>query len=74
MAILYATIHGMLEQIPAASVRLYEQELYPWMDGNAAASAVLAEIRTTGQLSPESEKALAAVLQEYTDLFVKTHA
>ena len=73
-AILYATIHGMLEQIPAASVRLYEQELYPWMDGNAAASAVLAEIRTTGQLSPESEKALAAVLQEYTDLFVKTHA
>ena len=74
VAILYATIHGMLEQIPAASVRLYEQELYPWMDGNAAASAVLAEIRTTGQLSPESEKALAAVLQEYTDLFVKTHA
>ena len=73
-AILYATIHGMLDQIPAASVRLYEQELYPWMDGNAAASAVLAEIRTTGQLSPESEKALAAVLQEYTDLFVKTHA
>ena len=74
VAILYATIHGMLEQIPAASVRLYEQELYPWMDGNAAAGAVLAEIRTTGQLSPESEKALAAVLQEYTDLFVKTHA
>ena len=74
VAILYATIHGMLEQIPAASVRLYEQELYPWMDGNAAARAVLAEIRTTGQLSPESEKALAAVLQEYTDLFVKTHA
>ena len=74
VAILYATIHGMLEQIPAASVRLYEQELYPWMDGNAAASAVLAEIRTTGQLSPESEKALATVLQEYTDLFVKTHA
>ena len=73
VAILYATVHGLLEQIPVASVRLYEQELYPWLDGNAAASAVLADIRATGQLSPENEKTLAAALQEYTDNFRKTH-
>ena len=73
VAILYATVHGLLEQIPVTSVRLYEQELYPWLDGNAVASAVLADIRATGQLSPENEKTLAAALQEYTDNFRKTH-
>ena len=73
VAILYATVHDLLEQIPVTSVRLYEQELYPWLDGNAAASAVLADIRATGQLSPENEKILAAALQEYTDNFRKTH-
>ena len=73
VAILYATVHDLLEQIPVTSVRLYEQELYPWLDGNAAASAVLADIRATGQLSPENEKILAAALQEYTEIFRKTH-
>ena len=74
VALLYATVHGMLEQVGVENVRRYEQELYPWLDGSAAASAVLADIRATGQLSPENEQALAGALREYTDTFTKTHS
>ena len=73
VAILYATVHGMLEQVPVASVRQYERELFPWLDGSAAASAALADIRAAGRLTPETEQALAAALTEYTDTFLKTH-
>ena len=74
VALLYATVHGMLEQVSVENVRRYEQELYPWLDGSAAAGAVLADIRATGQLSPENEQALAGALREYTDTFTKTHS
>ena len=74
VALLYATVHGMLEQVSLENVRRYEQELSPWLDGSAAAGAVLADIRATGQLSPENEQALAGALREYTDTFTKTHS
>ena len=74
VALLYATVHGMLEQVSVENVRRYEQELYPWLDVSAAAGAVLADIRATGQLSPENEQALAGALREYTDTFTKTHS
>ena len=74
VALLYATVHGMLEQVSVENVRRYEQELSPWLDGSAAAGAVLADIRATGQLSPENERALAGALREYTDTFTKTHS
>ena len=74
VALLYATVHSMLEQVSVENVRRYEQELYPWLDGSAAAGAVLADIRATGQLSPENEQALAGALREYTDTFTKTHS
>ena len=74
VALLYATVHGMLEQVSVENVRRYEQELYPWLDGSAAAGAVLADIRATGQLSQENEQALAGALREYTDTFTKTHS
>ena len=74
VALLYATVHGMLEQVGVENVRRYEQELSPWLDGSAAAGAVLADIRATGQLSPENEQALAGALREYTDTFTKTHS
>ena len=74
VALLYATVHGMLEQVSVENVRRYEQELSPWLDGSAAAGAVLADIRATGQLSPENEQALAGALREYTDTFTKTHS
>ncbi|HJD20508.1 MAG TPA: F0F1 ATP synthase subunit alpha [Candidatus Gemmiger faecigallinarum] len=73
VAILYATIHGCLDRVSVTNVAEYERGLYPWLDGSAAASAVLAEIRASGALSAESEGALAAALNEYTDTFVKTH-
>ena len=74
VALLYATVHGMLEQVSVENVRRYEQELSPWLYGSAAAGAVLADIRATGQLSPENEQALAGALREYTDTFTKTHS
>ena len=74
VVLLYATVHGMLDRVPTTRVRLYEQELYPWLDSSAEAADVLAAIRTTGQLSAENAETLAALLREFTDTFAKTHA
>ncbi len=74
VVLLYATVHGMLDRVPTTRVRLYEQELYPWLDSSAEAADVLAAIRTTGQLSAENAETLAALLRKFTDTFAKTHA
>ena len=74
VVLLYATVHGMLDRVPTTRVRLYEQELYPWLDSSADAADVLAAIRTTGQLSAENAEMLAALLRKFTDTFAKTHA
>ena len=71
VAILYATVRGYLDKVAVADVKEYERGLYDFLDSNSQACGVMQEIRDTGVLSEDGDKALAAVLTEYTDAFVK---
>ena len=71
MAILYATVRGYLDKVAVTDVKEYERGLYEFLDSNSQACGVMQEIRDTGALSEDADKALAAVLTEYTDAFVK---
>ena len=65
VCILYAVVNGYLKDVPAAKVREYEAQLYPWMD--VRGHDLLEEIRTTGQLP---EDGLKALLAEFTAQFL----
>ena len=71
VAILYATVRGYLDKVAVTDVKEYERGLYEFLDSNSQACGVMQEIRDTGALSEDADKALAAVLTEYTDAFVK---
>ena len=53
-------------------VKEYEKGLYEYMDAHGA--EVLSAIRTTGKLEEDTEKALAAALDDYTRQFLNTRA
>lgn len=69
VAILYATVHEYLKEIEVADIAEYEDELYRYLDENPAALGAMEAIRTTGQLQPETEETLKAVLTEFTAKF-----
>lgn len=69
VAILYATIHGMLQTIAAADISAYEQALYCYLEENVAAAAVMERIRTSGDLDAAAEEQLKAVLTAFTEAF-----
>lgn len=69
VAILYATVHEYLKEIEVADIAEYEDELYRYLDENPAALDAMEAIRTTGQLQPETEETLKAVLTEFTAKF-----
>ena len=71
VAILYATIHDFLKQVEVADIAEYERSLYEYLDDNAAAAAVMETVRTAGKLDDETEKALTAVLTEFTGSFLQ---
>ena len=71
VAILYATIHGYLKDVAVADIAEYEQTLYTYMDENVTAAGVMETIRTTGDLKPETEEQLKAVLADFTASFIK---
>lgn len=71
VAILYATVHGYLKEIAVPSIAAYEQELYQYLDENADAVDAMDQIRTTGDLKPETEEKLKAVLEAFTAKFQK---
>ena len=71
VAILYATVHGYLKEIAVPSIAAYEQELYQYLDENADAADVMEQIRTTGDLKPETEEKLKTVLEAFTAKFQK---
>ena len=73
VAILYATINGYLKEIAVEQIAEYERSLYEYLDANAAAAAVMAEIRSTGALGADTENALKQVLTEYTAGFAAAH-
>ena len=71
VAILYATIHGYLRDVAVADIAEYEQTLYTYLDENITAAGVMETIRTTGDLKPETEEQLKAVLADFTASFIK---
>ena len=71
VAILYATIHGYLKDVAVADIAEYEQTLYTYLDENVTAAGVMETIRTTGDLKPETEEQLKAILADFTASFIK---
>ena len=69
VCILYAVIHGYLNQVEVARIPEFEQRLYEFMDNRH--SDVLDAIRTTGKLEKDTEEALKAALSELLVEFVK---
>ena len=71
VAILYAVVHDYLKDVAVELIPDYEQGLYERLDGQHA--DVLRTIRETGDLSKDTEAALKAAIQSYTEDFVKLH-
>ena len=72
VCIFYAVTHDFLKDVQVQDVAEYEDGLYARM--SAQHNDVLDAIRTTGQLSAETEAALKAALTDYTRDFLKTKA
>ena len=72
VCIFYAVTHDFLKDVQVQDVAEYEEGLYARMA--AQHNDVLDAIRTTGQLSAETEEALKAALTDYTRDFLKTKA
>ena len=70
VCIFYAVTHDFLKEVEVRHVAEYEEGLYERMA--AQHGDVLDEIRTTGQLSKETEEKLKAALEAYTRDFLKT--
>ena len=72
VCILYAVTKDYLKEVAVEDVKEYEKGLYEYMDAHGA--EVLSAIRTTGKLEEDTEKALAAALDDYTRQFLNTRA
>ncbi|MEI3428099.1 MAG: F0F1 ATP synthase subunit alpha [Christensenellales bacterium] len=72
VCIFYAVTHDFLKDVQVQDVAEYEDGLYARMA--AQHNDVLDAIRTTGELSAETEAALKAALTDYTRDFLKTKA
>jgi len=70
VCIFYAVTHDFLKDVEVRHVAEYEEGLYERLA--AQHSGVLEAIRTTGQLSAETEAQLKAALEAYTADFLKT--
>ena len=71
VAILYATIHGYLKEVAVPDIAEYERRLYTYLDENVTAAGVMENIRTSGDLKPETEEQLKQVLADFTAEFLK---
>ncbi len=69
VCIFYAVTHGFLKNVEVTDVAEYEDSLYERMSSQHG--DVLEAIRTTGELSKETEAKLAAALESFTKDFLK---
>ncbi|MCR4906203.1 MAG: F0F1 ATP synthase subunit alpha, partial [Clostridiales bacterium] len=67
VAIIYAVVHGYLNEIEIDDVRRYEEDLYAYLRDNA--DELLARIRETGLLTEDDQEALNGVLSRFTEKF-----
>ena len=70
VCLFYAVTHDFLKDVEVKDVAEYEEGLYARL--SAQHEGILSAIRTTGQLSEDTEKALKTALEDYTRDFLKT--
>ncbi len=70
VCILYAVVNGYLKEVAVKDIGEYEADLYSYMDDYGY--EVLEAIRTTGQLSADTEEQLKQALIAYTEKFLKS--
>jgi len=63
VAIIYAGTRGYLDDLPVASLKQWETDLYAFLD--ATHSNVLHDIRTSGKLEPATEESLKHAIEEF---------
>ncbi|MGC8820823.1 MAG: F0F1 ATP synthase subunit alpha [Fervidobacterium sp.] len=71
IVVLFSGINGYLDDLPIASVKTFEDGLLKFI--NEKYADVLSEIRTTKQLSKDTENKLHEVIREYKEEFVKVY-
>ena len=68
IAIIYAVVNNLLKEIPVQDISRFEKELFEYLV--ATKDALLAEIRTTGVLTAETEGALKEAIVYCKDQFL----
>jgi F-type H+-transporting ATPase subunit alpha len=66
--IVYAGTSGIIDDLPLDKVRLFESELYRFVEN--AHPTILTDIRTKKELSDDLKKTINAALKEFKDRFV----
>ncbi len=69
--IIYAGTNGWVDDLPLDRVRLFETELYRFIEN--AHSGILSTIREKKELSDDLKKTMNAALKEFKDRFVAEH-
>ena len=68
VAIIYAVVNNMLADIPVDKIKEFESELFEYL--KATKESLLDAIKTTGQLSPDSETELKAAIEYCKEKFI----
>ena len=68
IAIIYAVVNNLLRDIEVADVHRFEEELFEYLV--ATREELLAEIRNTGVLTPDSEAALKDAIGQCKEKFL----
>ncbi len=69
VAIIYAVINDMLEDIPVDKIRVYEKHLFEYIENKA--HDIIDEIEKTGDLSEETEQKLKRAIEESKKNFME---
>ena len=70
VAILYATINGILKDVEVTDIAEYQEQLNKRLTQDPDGIAVMKAIRQTGALSEENEATLKSVLEGFTKNFI----
>ncbi|MBI4202195.1 MAG: F0F1 ATP synthase subunit alpha [Chloroflexi bacterium] len=67
VAVIYALVNGLLDEVPINRVQAWEAAFHPYME--SAHSDVLQKIAGTFEIDADNEKALVAAIQEFNKTF-----
>ena len=70
VAILYATVNGILKDVDVADIAEYQEQLNRRLNQDPDGIAVMKAIRDTGALSKEDDEKLKSVLEGFTKSFI----